>query len=466
MTPGWKPSVIAVLETCQTAILRQHVAVHRTEYYDAMATPPPPDPPFDPRWLDELASVSATLASDNPRLEDLYLERRLELRVSSVGSALQVEECRIEGTATRWQLPSRTVLHAASGVSPKVVSELLRSHSSRPVTTPSRAVPPAELDPPRGWREWATEAAGRARGHRVVIRFLGRQAVVVGARRWTVVTSPPLVHVDSGDAVSLLAVWRHPRLGQWLSELATAPPAKAWQPPSGTKIPVVFSSGSAGVVLHELIGHPLESDLVLAGDSAMATLNGALVTATTIQLLDDPSRFDLPGGFSCDDEGVTAEPLRLIASGRLVGWLCDRDGSSRLDGVPGRGRRASWARPPTPRLSNLIVAAGDTDPEALERDQKRGLVVTRLAGATVDPVSKRVVLRVERGWEIHHGRRRRPLAAFQLTGNALEITAHVDPSLGTDVMPDWRLGWCVKDGVPLPTGSEAPSMLVHRLEVL
>jgi predicted Zn-dependent protease len=84
----------------------------------------------------------------------------------------------------------------------------------------------------------------------------------------------------------------------------------------------------------------------------------------------------------------------------------------------------------------------------------------------VDPVSHRVVLRVERGWEIHHGRRRRPLAGFELTGRALEVVANIDPSLGSDPTTDWRLGWCVKDGVPLPTGSESPSVLVHRLEVL
>ena len=46
------------------------------------------------------------------------------------------------------------------------------------------------------------------------------------------------------------------------------------------------------------------------------------------------------------------------------------------------------------------------------------------------------------------------------------VTPHIDPAVGCDPVSDWRLGWCVKDGLPLPTGSEAPSLLVHRLEVL
>jgi predicted Zn-dependent protease len=76
------------------------------------------------------------------------------------------------------------------------------------------------------------------------------------------------------------------------------------------------------------------------------------------------------------------------------------------------------------------------------------------------------VLRVERGWEIRHGRRRRPLAAFELTGSALEILAGIDSRVGSDPTVDWRLGWCVKDGVPLATGSEAPTLIVHHFEVL
>ena len=55
----------------------------------------------------------------------------------------------------------------------------------------------------------------------------------------------------------------------------------------------------------------------------------------------------------------------------------------------------------------VIVAAATADAEIT-------------GGATVDPGSRRVVLRVERGWELRHGRRRRALAPFELTGDALD----------------------------------------------
>jgi predicted Zn-dependent protease len=146
--------------------------------------------------------------------------------------------------------------------------------------------------------------------------------------------------------------------------------------------------------------------------------------------------------------------------------LCDAEGGRALGCDPGRGRRANWSRPPVARLSNLVISAGEVAPDDLEADLDHGLVVTRLGGATVDPVSSRIVLRIEKGWEIRHGRRRRPLASCELTGSVLEILANIDPRVGSDPTPDWRLGWCVKDGVPLPTGSEAPTLLVTRFEVL
>ena len=48
----------------------------------------------------------------------------------------------------------------------------------------------------------------------------------------------------------------------------------------------------------------------------------------------------------------------------------------------------------------------------------------------------------------------------------MEILTAVDHDLGDDPTPDWRLGWCVKDGAAIPTGSVAPTMLVRQLEVL
>jgi TldD protein len=229
---------------------------------------------------------------------------------------------------------------------------------------------------------------------------------------------------------------------------------------------VLLANGTGGALLHELLGHLVEGDLIAAGRSPLTGLGGANLTEAELDIVDDPCRSDLPGAFDCDDEGVPAAPVSLLRSGRLCGLLCDRETAQECEVRPGRGRRSDWRHPPVPRMSNLVVSAGVVDPQELEAGLAAGLVVTRLAGATVDPVSRRTVLRVERGFEIRNGRRRRPLGSFELTGGVTDILAGIDPAVGNDPTPDWRLGWCVKDGLPLATGSEAPSLLVRSLEVL
>jgi len=434
-----------------------------------MAGRTPPEPPFDPRWLDELTALCRRRSLGNPRLEDLYLERRLELRFGTTSTIAQLQECRTDGVAARWYFPNRTVLTASSGVSNQTVADLLSRYSERSHTPAHRPAPAPDLDPPRGWRAWAEEVVGQSRRGELELVCMDRQAVVVRNDGWTVVAAPSLVRVQvrtEEETSALLAVWGHPLLGHWLAELRSPAPSRRWSPPSGLRVPVLLTAGTAGVLFHEVVGHPAEADLVLSGGSPLAGLRHATVAAPTVGVVDDPSRFDLPGAFSSDDEGVSTRPLEIVRGGQLATWLCDRDTAARVHAEPGRGRRAAWDRAPAPRVSNLVLAAGNEDPEAMEASLRRGLVVTRLGGATVDPVSGRLVLRVERGFEVVNGRRRRPLAPFELIGGALEVMAHLDPALGSDPTCDWRLGWCIKDGAGLPTGSEAPSLLAQRLEVL
>jgi len=424
--------------------------------------------PFDPRWLDGVASSCGRLHLGTPQLLDLYFERRLELRVRALDGTVQLEESRAEGTAARWRFPSRSVLYARTGVSAAVLAELIGHGAPQAHLPEGRAMPPAELDPPHGWREWASELANRLRPARPTIIYMARRAAVVRPGSWAAVGVPDLVrvHVAGASNGALLAVWPHPELPRWLRELATPPPRRVWVPPSGHELPVVFAAGTAGALLHELLGHLVESDLAASGASPLAGLAGSSLAPASLEVSDDPTRHELPGAFSCDDEGVPAQPLPLLRGGVLVGWLCDRIGAERLGSVPGRGRRGSFSRPPTPRLSNLVVDPGATPPDALERDLRHGLVVTRVAGASVDPISARAVIRVERGFEVVRGRRARPLAPCALTGRVLELLTRFDPAIGSDASPEWRLGWCVKGGAPMPTGSLAPTLLVHRLEVL
>ena len=98
-----------------------------------MTPPLAAEPPFDPAWLDTLAGACRSLTAAMPRLQDLYLERRLELKTYALAGSCHAEESRSEGAAARWRYPSRTTLHARTGCSPPALEDLLSRHARRTV---------------------------------------------------------------------------------------------------------------------------------------------------------------------------------------------------------------------------------------------------------------------------------------------------------------------------------------------
>ncbi len=421
---------------------------------------------FDPAWLETLVHATGVQRSHAARFEELYLERRLDIFVQTGPDEPSIREIRTEGMAARWTTPSKTLLAARTGLSAQGVRELLDlKHAA---LRPARPRPAPELDPPRAWKAWAATTAQAYTGQHLTLRLLIRRAAVVRPDGWRAVEVPVLLRMTTSqpEERSILTVWGHPELGSWIARLMMPPPHRVFSPLSGTRLPVVLGEGTAGAFIHELIGHLTESDLAVSGLSPLGGLGGAEICPVALSITDDPTRDDLPGSFSCDDEGIPAQPLAVVRDGRLTGWLCDRHGARILGQPPGRGRRASWATPPVARMSNIVVKPGTESPESIERGLQHALVVTGLGGATIDASTGRVVLRVTEGFEIRNGRRRRALAPLHLTGSVIPLLTKIDPAIGNDPTPDWRLGWCVKNGLPIPTGSEAPSMLIHGLEVL
>jgi predicted Zn-dependent protease len=357
---------------------------------------------------------------------------------------------------------------AANGTSPKTIAQLLSGRLDTRELHLSRPLPPPDLDAPRNWKDTVESWVDASALGDATVLILERRAAVIRPGQWREIHTPLLIRLETPTtgSSSLLATWKNKNLSQWAALINECPQRRVWRPSSGEELPVIFTSGTAGVLMHELVGHLLEGDVLCNGGSPLENAEEPIVGPPTLSVIDDPTRFDLPGAFTSDDEGVAAEPIPLLSGGVVCGALCDGFTASQLGRAPGRGRRAAWNQVPVPRMSNLVVPPGRTNPQSLENDIKNGLIVTRLSGASVDPLSGQVILRVGQGWEVRHGRRRRALAPFDLGGNVLGVLRSIEPDLGDDPTPDWRLGWCLKAGLPLPTGSEAPTMLVRSMEVV
>ncbi len=290
----------------------------------------------------------------------------------------------------------------------------------------------------------------------VTVRWWWTWAAVIRDGVVSEIRRPQLLEVETTDGQRRLVVWPPPAG----ADLAPSPAPHASPRPG--KVSVLLAPPASAVFVHELLGHPLESDALLAGGSPWAGSFGAQLLPLPLDLDDDPTRDDLPGAFTADDEGVPAAPRPLLRGGELVGALTDRAGGAAFGSSGGNARRASCHLPPRPRISNLILTAPEGSPVPPRAGAR--LEVARFAAGTLEPRFGLLLLAVREGWELRRGERQRPVGGFTLVADARQARDRLLAAGGSDETGG-ESGWCGKDGDVVPTGGLAPWLLVDGLEV-
>jgi TldD protein len=224
---------------------------------------------------------------------------------------------------------------------------------------------------------------------------------------------------------------------------------------------VLLAGGSAAVFFHEVLGHPLEAD---AETSPLRHLPEARVSVSDLEVLDDPRRLDLFGGYERDDEGVAPRAVRLVASGRLAGRLTDRAHAA-APGSTGHGRRSGPTDAPRPRGANVIVSPGSADADEMLRRLGNGLWIDAFSGGSVELASGSFRLRFPRARRIRRGRFADELGSGVLAGEILPVLAGIEPAMGRDARPCRSFGWCSRGGEVVPVSGEAPDVLLRGLTV-
>jgi predicted Zn-dependent protease len=238
--------------------------------------------------------------------------------------------------------------------------------------------------------------------------------------------------------------------------------ADARRPQTG-EFPVVFAPGVGGVLVHEVVGHALEADVVLADSSWLAGGDGSFLPKE-LTVLDDPRRGRVKWRF--DDQAEEAKATPLLLKGRVAGNLHDRSTADRT-GKPatGHGRRASFREPVLPRMGATFVAAGRLHPEEVINGLARGIYVRRMEAASTDTRTGGAVFRVTDADLIVRGRVDAPLNSFLLLVQGEEALASVDRIAG-DLEFDSCIGTCHKDGQPLPISVGAPTFRIGLARVV
>lgn len=236
----------------------------------------------------------------------------------------------------------------------------------------------------------------------------------------------------------------------------------ARQAPAG-EFAVVLSSEAGGTMVHEAIGHGLEADLVQAGTSVYRGRIGEKVASELITVIDDATIPFARGSFSFDSEGTPAQRTVLVENGVLKGYMYDRL-SAMKEGCAstGNGRRESYRARPIVRMTNTLIAPGESDPARIVAAVERGLFVRRMGGGQVNTVNGNFVFEVSEGYLIENGVVGEPVRGATLTGNGPEVLKKIT-MVGSDL--GFGIGTCGKDGQGVPVADAQPTLLISGITV-
>ncbi len=234
--------------------------------------------------------------------------------------------------------------------------------------------------------------------------------------------------------------------------------------PAG-EMPVVLAAGSAGILLHEAIGHGMEADFNRKGVSVYSDKLGKRIAGNDITIVDDGTQPHMRGTINVDDEGYEGQRTVLVNDGILETYMHDRISAKHYGVAPtGNGRRQSFRDPPLPRMRNTYMMPGQVPPEDIIKSVKRGVYAETFTNGQVMIGAGDFTFYIKTGYLIEDGQLTRPIKDTNIIGNGPQCLERTDM-----VGDDFRLdegGWtCGKDGQSVPVSLGMPTVRVSAITV-
>lgn len=268
---------------------------------------------------------------------------------------------------------------------------------------------------------------------------------------------------DSGALVAAL-----PALEARIPEYVALARARCDAKPAPREaLTVVLPPGAdAGVLFHEVCGHPMEGDVVARGASYLAQRLGQTVGPEWLSVVDDPLRGPGTAGYRVDDEGMAARKALLVSHGRVEEPLLDAAAARRLGREPnGHGRRVSWRHHVLPRMSHTAVEPHAGHFEGIVSEVGRGLLVRGLSPRHVNLMTGEFSFYIDEARELRDGQVGAFIGPALLRGEGLRVLAGID-AVGADRAEFFGLKGCGKlDHGALPVSFGNPTLRIQGLEV-
>ncbi|RMD88604.1 MAG: TldD/PmbA family protein, partial [Alphaproteobacteria bacterium] len=213
-------------------------------------------------------------------------------------------------------------------------------------------------------------------------------------------------------------------IGRLAGERAAAR-AGARKPPTGS-FPVLYDERvAAGLIGHLLAA--VNGAAIARGSSWLRDALGQPVLPAGLSLIEEPRRVRGPASRPFDAEGLATSERAIIDRGVLTGWTLDLATAAKLGMRSTANAVRGTGAPPSPGVSNIRLTQGEAGREDLIRDMGRGLVVTSLIGATINP-NTGDYSRGASGFWVEGGEIAYPVNECTIAGNLREILARIVPA--------------------------------------
>ncbi len=226
---------------------------------------------------------------------------------------------------------------------------------------------------------------------------------------------------------------------------------------------VLLMPWPASLFVHEVVGHTLEADNLMAVPELI--IPGSAATKVPLTVIDDPSLSGTRTLFAVDDMGHQVLPIRMIADGFWHGVLsCSRTWKSVPYGfeLAMRNRRTQAGRKIIPRQSNTFLLPQQDSPEDLIRRVEDGflLIGGNGGGSAIDRffIQPVVAQRIREGALVGEF-----ISDFVMAGDKFQVLKAIS-SVGNDFRMFSPYFGCDKNGEnQLPVCHGAPSLLLEKV---
>ncbi len=243
-----------------------------------------------------------------------------------------------------------------------------------------------------------------------------------------------------------------------------------------TTTSLILEGSVVGLVIHELIGHPLELDRVFGSErnfsgTSFATtdkLGNLRYGSSLINVVSDPTHAYGLGSFGYDDEGAKSHRVSLIKDGTLMGYLSSRETAARIGRQSSGAMRADgWGNIPLVRMTNINLEAGDKSFDDLLSMVDDGIYMSTISSWSPSDDRSSFEFGSEIAREIKGGKLGQILKNPTFSGRTVDFWNSVEAIGDESLWKVWGTPNCGKGqpGQNARTGQGASPILVSKVKV-